>query len=96
MTSAPVRIHPAALEEAEAATEWYRRRSMRAAEMFQVIGGTGSNDGGTVAGVYSGGGDFAVANALASIDKPICPRDFRQIREIQAQFLHSPPMCTTV
>lgn len=34
MTSASVRIHPAALEEAEAGTEWYRQRSMRAAEMF--------------------------------------------------------------
>jgi len=34
VTSASVRIHPAALEEAEAATEWYRRRSLRAAEMF--------------------------------------------------------------
>ena len=33
MTSAPVRIHPAALEEAHAA-DWYGRRSMRAAEMF--------------------------------------------------------------
>ncbi len=29
-----VRIHPAALEEAEAAVDWYRRRSRRAAEMF--------------------------------------------------------------
>jgi plasmid stabilization system protein ParE len=34
MSGASARIHPAALEEAEAATEWYRRRSMRAAEMF--------------------------------------------------------------
>ena len=34
MTSASIRIYPAALEEAEAATEWYRRRSVRAAEMF--------------------------------------------------------------
>jgi len=34
VSSASVQIHPAALEEAEAATEWYRRRSMRAAEMF--------------------------------------------------------------
>jgi plasmid stabilization system protein ParE len=34
VSDALVRIHPAALEEAEAATEWYRRRSMRAAEMF--------------------------------------------------------------
>lgn len=34
MSSASVRIHPAALEEAEAATEWYGRRSMRAAGMF--------------------------------------------------------------
>jgi plasmid stabilization system protein ParE len=31
---ASVRTHPAALKEAEAATEWYRRRIMRAAEMF--------------------------------------------------------------
>jgi toxin ParE1/3/4 len=29
-----VRIHPAALEEAEAATEWYERRSSRAAGLF--------------------------------------------------------------
>ena len=34
MSRAPVRIHPAALEEAEAVIEWYRRRSTRAAEMF--------------------------------------------------------------
>ncbi|HEY1183221.1 MAG TPA: type II toxin-antitoxin system RelE/ParE family toxin [Bryobacteraceae bacterium] len=34
MSSQAVRIHPAALEEAEAATEWYRQRSVRAAEMF--------------------------------------------------------------
>ena len=34
MSSASVRIHPAALEEAEAASEWYRQRSVRAAEMF--------------------------------------------------------------
>ena len=34
MSSATVRIHPAALREAEAATEWYRRRSIRAAAMF--------------------------------------------------------------
>ncbi|MGA2724883.1 MAG: type II toxin-antitoxin system RelE/ParE family toxin [Bryobacteraceae bacterium] len=27
-------MHPASLEEAEAATEWYRLRSVRAAEMF--------------------------------------------------------------
>jgi plasmid stabilization system protein ParE len=29
-----VRIHPAALEEAEAAVEWYARRSHQAAEAF--------------------------------------------------------------
>lgn len=34
MTSRPVRIHPAALEEVEAAIEWYGQRSGRAAEMF--------------------------------------------------------------
>ena len=34
MSSASVRIHPSALDEAEAATEWYRRRSARAAGMF--------------------------------------------------------------
>ena len=34
MSSASARIHPAALEEAEAAAEWYGRRSMRAAWMF--------------------------------------------------------------
>ena len=34
MSPVPVRIHPAALEEAEAVTEWYRRRSPRAAAMF--------------------------------------------------------------
>jgi plasmid stabilization system protein ParE len=34
VSSASIRIHPAALEEAEAATEWYGRRSMRAAGMF--------------------------------------------------------------
>ena len=34
MSGASTRIHPAALEEAEAATEWYRRRSVRAAGMF--------------------------------------------------------------
>jgi len=30
----PVRIHPAALEEVEAATDWYAQRSRRAAERF--------------------------------------------------------------
>lgn len=34
MSPASVRIHPAALEEAEAATEWYRRRSPQVAGMF--------------------------------------------------------------
>jgi len=34
VTGGSVQIHPAALEEAEAATDWYRQRSMRAAEMF--------------------------------------------------------------
>ncbi|MGH9618305.1 MAG: type II toxin-antitoxin system RelE/ParE family toxin [Bryobacteraceae bacterium] len=34
MSTARVRIHPDALEEAEAARDWYRRRSVRAAEMF--------------------------------------------------------------
>jgi plasmid stabilization system protein ParE len=34
VTSGSVRIHPAALEEAETATDWYRQRSRRAAEMF--------------------------------------------------------------
>lgn len=34
MTSRRIRIHPAALQEAEAATEWYGKRSERAAEMF--------------------------------------------------------------
>jgi plasmid stabilization system protein ParE len=34
VSPALVRIHPDALEEAEAATEWYRRRSPRAATMF--------------------------------------------------------------
>lgn len=34
MSGASVRIHPAALDEAEAAAEWYRRRSAHAAEMF--------------------------------------------------------------
>jgi plasmid stabilization system protein ParE len=29
-----VEIHPAALEEAQAAAEWYRQRSVPAAEMF--------------------------------------------------------------
>jgi hypothetical protein len=32
--SEPVRIHPAALEEAEAAVIWYGSRSQRAAELF--------------------------------------------------------------
>jgi plasmid stabilization system protein ParE len=31
-----VRIHPAALEEAEAAMDWYAHRSRRAAEMFLI------------------------------------------------------------
>jgi len=34
VSSASVRIHPSALEEAEAAIEWYGRRSTRAAGMF--------------------------------------------------------------
>src|SRR5437879_4664183 len=34
VTGGSVQIHPAALEEAEAAVDWYRQRSMRAAEMF--------------------------------------------------------------
>jgi plasmid stabilization system protein ParE len=34
VSSVAVRFRPAALDEAEAATEWYRRRSIRAAEMF--------------------------------------------------------------
>ena len=34
MSSASVGLHPEALDEAEAAIEWYRRRSVRAAEMF--------------------------------------------------------------
>ena len=34
MSGASVRLHPDALAEAEAATEWYRRRSVRAAEML--------------------------------------------------------------
>jgi plasmid stabilization system protein ParE len=34
LTRKTVRIHPAALEEAEAATEWYVERSRRAAERF--------------------------------------------------------------
>src|SRR5258708_2952523 len=34
VTGGPVRIHPAALDEAEAGTDWYRARSLRAAEMF--------------------------------------------------------------
>jgi len=34
VSSASVRIHPSALDEAEAATEWYRRRSARVARMF--------------------------------------------------------------
>ena len=34
MSSASVQIHPAALEEAEAAMEWYSRRSIRAGGMF--------------------------------------------------------------
>ena len=34
MTNKSVRIHPAALEEAEVATAWYGQRSAKAAEMF--------------------------------------------------------------
>jgi toxin ParE1/3/4 len=34
VSSGSVRIHPAALEEVEAATIWYRQRSHRAAEIF--------------------------------------------------------------
>ena len=34
MSSASVHLHPEALADAEAAIEWYRRRSVRAAEMF--------------------------------------------------------------
>jgi plasmid stabilization system protein ParE len=34
VTRGSLRIHPAALEEAEAATGWYGQRSQRAAEMF--------------------------------------------------------------
>jgi len=34
VTSGSVRIHPVALEEAEASIDWYRQRSKRAAEMF--------------------------------------------------------------
>jgi plasmid stabilization system protein ParE len=34
VTSRSVQIHPAALEEAEAATDWYAERSRRAAEGF--------------------------------------------------------------
>jgi len=34
LTSGSVRIHPAALEEAEEATGWYQQRSRRAAELF--------------------------------------------------------------
>ncbi|MFZ0589948.1 MAG: type II toxin-antitoxin system RelE/ParE family toxin [Bryobacteraceae bacterium] len=34
MSSRPVRFHPAALDETEAALDWDRRRSIRAAEMF--------------------------------------------------------------
>ena len=34
MSSVAVRFRPAALDEAEAATEWYGRRSIRAAQMF--------------------------------------------------------------
>jgi plasmid stabilization system protein ParE len=34
VTRKPVVFHPAALAEAEAATEWYRRRSERAAARF--------------------------------------------------------------
>ncbi len=34
MNGESLRIHPAALEEAEAAVDWYARRSRRAAGMF--------------------------------------------------------------
>ena len=34
MIHGPVRIHPAALEEADAAIRWYAERSRRAAEAF--------------------------------------------------------------
>jgi len=34
VTNKSVRIHPAALEEAEVATAWYGQRSAKAAEMF--------------------------------------------------------------
>jgi plasmid stabilization system protein ParE len=34
VTRRPVQIHPEALEEAEAATDWYAERSRRAAEEF--------------------------------------------------------------
>jgi hypothetical protein len=34
LSRASVKIHPAALEEAEAAMEWYSRRSIRAGGMF--------------------------------------------------------------
>ena len=34
MSGGPFRIHPAALDEAEVALDWYARRSTRAAEMF--------------------------------------------------------------
>jgi plasmid stabilization system protein ParE len=34
VTGRALRIHPAALEEAEAALAWYAERSQRAAEMF--------------------------------------------------------------
>jgi plasmid stabilization system protein ParE len=34
VTRRPVVFHPAALAEAEAATEWYRQRSERAAARF--------------------------------------------------------------
>jgi plasmid stabilization system protein ParE len=34
VSSGPLRIHPAALEEAEGAPDWYSQRSKRAAEMF--------------------------------------------------------------
>ena len=34
MSGESLRIHPAALEEAEAALDWYAQRSKRAARMF--------------------------------------------------------------
>ena len=50
-----LRVHPVALDEAEAAIDWYAQRSRRAAEMFldeleRAIGGSGGSltwNGGT-------------------------------------------------